>query len=171
ANAAILATVDNSGRPSTRTVLIKQVSKKNGLLFFTNYDSNKAYDISHSPYVALTFYWRDIPRQCHVKGAAKKADKELSEKYFQKRPFESQLASYTSKQSQKIDSRQDLEEMLEKNRGKFQENKAIPRPSFWGGYWITPYQFEFWQGRKHRFHDRFVYEPVNSSWKISRLQP
>lgn len=171
ANAAILATVDTSGRPSTRTVLIKEVSKEDGLLFFTNYESNKACDIRNNPYIALTFYWRDIPRQCHVKGIAKKTCKELSEEYFQKRPFDSQLASYTSKQSQKINSREDLENMLEENREKFQRNKTISCPFFWGGYWINPYQFEFWQGRAHRFHDRFIYEQAGSSWEMSRLQP
>ncbi|SCA58609.1 Pyridoxine/pyridoxamine 5'-phosphate oxidase [Chlamydiales bacterium SCGC AB-751-O23] len=171
ANAAILATVSKDLQPSTRTVLIKDITKENGLLFFTNYQSNKAKDLEYNAKVSLTFYWRDTPRQCNLKGVARKVEAPISKAYFRQRPYESQLSSYTSFQSQPIDSRESLEKMLEKNHDKFSKEKQIPCPEFWGGYWIEPFSFEFWSGRQYRFHDRFLYEKKEKNWLISRIQP
>lgn len=169
--AAILSTVDLAGFPSSRTVLIKKIDPLEGFLFFTNYYSQKAKDLEHNPHAALTFYWQDTPRQLNIKGSAKKCSQELSEKYFSSRPFESQVASYSSRQSQVVTSREELDQAFQHNFEKFKHENKVPYPNFWGGFWLKASSFQFWQGRKHRLHDRFIYEPFQDHWQVKRLYP
>ncbi len=167
--AMILATVDKNGRPSQRTVLLKYYDKT-GYVFFTNYDSRKAREIKENSKVSLLFVWLELERQIMISGQAKKISAADSAKYFMSRPKESQVAAWVSSQSHMLSSRQMLLQKFSEMKKKFGEGK-IPLPSFWGGYMVVPDEFEFWQGRKNRLHDRFHYTPSNDGWQIERLAP
>ncbi len=165
----ILATVDEAGRPSQRTVLLKYYDET-GFVFFTNYESRKAKEIAQNPRVSLLFVWLELERQIMISGVAQKISVAESAKYFMSRPKDSQVAAWVSSQSHSLSSRQMLMQKFHEMKTKFGEGK-IPLPSFWGGYKVVPDEFEFWQGRKNRLHDRFHYTPAVDGWKISRLAP
>lgn len=169
-NAMTLATVSSEGQPSQRMVLLKFFDEK-GFVFYTNYESKKAKEIADNPRVSLLFPWHDIERQVRIAGKAEKVSVIESTKYFLSRPKGSQLGAWVSNQSSVISSRQMLLSKLEEIRGKF-KNKEVPLPSFWGGYRVVPGSFEFWQGRKSRLHDRFLYSKTeDKNWVIERLAP
>jgi pyridoxamine 5'-phosphate oxidase len=169
-NAMSLATVDLAGQPTNRTVLLKGFDER-GLVFYTNYDSQKARDIAANARVALLFPWLPLERQVSVNGRAQKITAAESLKYFLSRPRDSQIGAWASRQSEVITTRSLLEQKFAEMKAKFAAGE-IPLPSNWGGYRVVPEMFEFWQGRPNRLHDRFRYtrQPDNS-WKIERLMP
>ena len=165
-----LATVNNIGEPTLRTVLLKLFDKK-GFIFFTHYKSRKANDITDNPNVAVLFNWVALERQVSITGVAEKIKTKESIKYFISRPRGSQLGAWVSDQSSVLSSRKILEMKLEEMKSKFSDGE-IPLPDIWGGYRIIPKTFEFWQGRPNRLHDRFLYlKHSNESWKIDRIAP
>ncbi len=165
-----LATVNNIGEPTLRTVLLKLFDKK-GFIFFTNYKSRKADHITDNPNVAVLFNWVALERQVSITGVAEKIKTKESIKYFISRPRGSQLGAWVSDQSSVLSSRKILEMKLEEMKSKFSDGE-IPLPDFWGGYRIVPKTFEFWQGRPNRLHDRFLYSKHSiESWKIDRIAP
>lgn len=168
-NAMVLATASVEGRPSCRTLLLKQIDAK-GFLFFTNYDSQKGRDLAHHPFACATFYWAELERQVILDGKIEKLTHQESEIYFASRPRGSQLGTWASHQDQILNSREELEDAY-KYFEKLYENKAIPMPPYWGGYRLMPERFEFWQGRANRLHDRFRYLLINHEWQIDRLAP
>lgn len=168
-NAMSIATVSDKGAPSVRTVLLK-LFDENGLVFFTNYNSQKAQEIQNNPQVALLFAWLGLERQVRISGVATKISKKESFAYFTSRPKGSQLGAWISPQSQVIESRDFLKMKLAEMKDKFAHGK-IPLPNAWGGYRVVPTRFEFWQGRSSRLHDRFVYELKAGVWSIHRLAP
>lgn len=169
-NAMCLATADESGRPSTRVVLLKDFSER-GLVFYTNYESRKAAELEVNPEAGANFLWLPLQRQVNVTGSVERVAKSESLKYFLSRPFGSQLGAWTSPQSKVITSRSVLEIKLEQMKRKFAEGK-VPLPDHWGGYRIVPRSFEFWQGRPNRLHDRFRYElGADGTWQHQRLAP
>ncbi len=169
-NTMTLATASATGQPSLRMVLLKFFDAK-GFVFYTNYESRKAKEISENPQVALHFPWHDLDRQVIITGRAEKIPTAESVKYFLTRPRGSQIGAWVSNQSHIITSRQMLLSKFEEMKRKF-ENKEVPLPSFWGGYRVVPDTFEFWQGRENRLHDRFLYSKTESgSWHIGRLAP
>jgi pyridoxamine 5'-phosphate oxidase len=165
----ILATVDSSGRPSQRTVLLKYYDHS-GFVFFTNYESRKAKEITKNPKVCLLFVWLELERQIMITGSAEKISTADSARYFMSRPKDSQVAAWVSSQSHSLSSRQMLLQKFAEMKKKIGEGK-VPLPSFWGGYKVVPDEYEFWQGRKNRLHDRFHYLPSGDGWKIERLAP
>ena len=169
-NAMVLATASVQGEPLVRTVLLKYFDR-NGFVFFTNYESRKARQISENPHVALLFLWLPLQRQVQITGIAAKIPTAESLKYFATRPRGSQLGAWCLPQSSVISSRQMLLMEFEKMKQKFL-NHEVPLPSFWGGYRVEPRSFEFWQGRSNRLHDRFLYvRQENDTWGIQRLAP
>ena len=168
-NAMTIATANNQGRPSARMVLLKQYDEK-GFVFFTNYESAKAKDIAENPQAALLLFWEPLERQVRIVGKVEKVSVGESFEYFRTRPIDSQLGAWASHQSSIISARALLEkafgEMLEKFK-----NGEIPLPPFWGGLRIIPDEFEFWQGRTNRLHDRISYKKNTEGWTISRLSP
>ncbi len=168
-NAMTLATVDESGMPFQRTVLLKYFDK-DGFVFFTNYASRKAAQIAANPRVSLLFPWITLERQVIVQGRAEKISTAESLRYFASRPRESQIGAWVSNQSEVITSRKFLMQKLNEIREKFQHGE-IPLPSFWGGYRVTPEKIEFWQGGPARLHDRFLYQKSRDGWDINRLSP
>ena len=167
--AMILATVDPSGRPSQRAVLLKYYDSS-GYVFFTNYESRKAKEIATNAKVSLLFVWLELERQIMITGDAHKISTAESAKYFMSRPKESQVAAWVSSQSHRLSSRQILMQKFSEMKRKIGEGK-VPLPSFWGGYKVVPDEYEFWQGRKNRLHDRFHYIHHEDGWKIERLAP
>ncbi len=170
--AMVLATVAPSGQPSQRTVLLKYFDAK-GYVFFTNFESRKAREIADNPRVSLLFVWLKLERQVQISGLAERISTTESARYFMTRPKESQIAAWVSSQSHPLSSRQILMQKFQEMKTKFGEGK-VPLPSFWGGYRVKPLSIEFWQGRKSRLHDRFLYTPSDaapSGWSIERLAP
>jgi pyridoxamine 5'-phosphate oxidase len=166
-NAMTLATVDQSGKPSTRTVLLKSVDER-GFIFFTNYDSRKGRELAENPNAALTFFWSDLERQVCVAGTVTKLPVTESENYFKSRPRDSRLAAWASNQSDVIPDRAALEEKWRELEKKFPGE--VPLPPHWGGFILKPERIEFWQGRPSRLHDRFSYtRQADNSWKLERL--
>ena len=169
-NAVVLSTVDEHGRPSSRTVLLKYFDES-GFVFFTNFESRKADHIAQNPNVSLLFFWSDSARQVKIRGKAEKVPNKETLKYFATRPRGSQIGAWVSAQSSVISSRALLENKFQELKKKF-KNKEIPLPSFWGGYRVVPDQVEFWQGRRNRLHDRFQYTLQDDGlWSIERLAP
>lgn len=156
-------------RPTTRVLLYKGM--KNGEpIFYTNYLSSKAKDLNHNPEVCLNFYWHVLGRQVRIQGRVSRMSHADSEKYFHSRDRDSQLASYISTQSSVIEDKDALMTKFEKAKKEF-EGKAVPCPENWGGYYVRPYEFEFFLYGKNRINDRFLYLLKNNAWEISRLQP
>ena len=168
-NAAILSTSTKKGKPSSRTVLVKEFSEK-GFVFYTNYKSKKAQEIEVNPYASLIFYWQDFERQVRIQGKVRKISRNKSEKYFHSRPRLSQISVLASYQSKNLESREDLESKV-KEFEKMYDGKEIPLPDYWGGYILEHRNVEFWQGRRDRLHDRFVYTKHGRIWQIERLAP
>lgn len=168
-NAMSLATVDKSGQPSARIVLLKGLIRDE-FQFFTNYSSDKGKDISENNKVALNFFWPKLERQIRIEGLANPISKEESQAYFQVRPRESQIGALTSNQSSVVPSREFLEEKFAALTKKW-EGKEVPMPENWGGYSVFPTKIEFWQGRVGRLHDRIQFVRKESGWERSRLSP
>ena len=168
--AMTLATVDAGGQPWQRIVLLK-LFDENGFVFFTNYESRKAKHIAKNAKVSLLFPWHALGRQMKMTGEAEKIPAAESLKYFATRPRGSQLGAWASGQSQVINSRTILESMFDSMKQKY-TNKEVPLPPFWGGYRVKPENFEFWQARESRLHDRFIYhKDATGAWLSERLAP
>jgi pyridoxamine 5'-phosphate oxidase len=169
-NAMVLSTIKFDGKPASRVVLLKGLNK-NGLVFFTNYNSNKGKQLQSNPYASVVFFWPELQRQVRVEGMTEKIPDSESDAYFKSRPLESQIGAIASPQSRVIGSRKEIEENFEKLKSLYLA-EPIVRPQHWGGYLLKPTEFEFWQGRPNRLHDRILFTPEkNNTWKISRLAP
>lgn len=169
-NAMSLATATAGGLPTLRTVLLKHFDER-GFVFFTNYESKKARQMAENPNVALLFPWLTLERQIIITGTVEKTSSAESLRYFLQRPVESQLGAWASPQSRVVESRKFLEMKFAEIKHKFTHGE-IPLPSFWGGFRVIPRNFEFWQGRKNRLHDRFFYtQDASGQWQIEQLAP
>ena len=169
-NSMVLNTIGNDGFPKGRLVLLKYFSEE-GFVFFTNYRSEKSLSMLNNNKVSLTFFWQESERQIIIKGKAEKTSEKLNENYFKIRPFESKIAAHVSKdQSSVISSREFIDKDFIDLCSKFKD-KDVPRPEYWGGYIVKPVEYEFWQGRKNRLHDRIKYSVNNAKWEKYRLSP
>lgn len=167
-NAFVLSTATREGIPSSRVLLLKGLDDQ-GLIFFSNYESHKGRELAENPNASILFFWKEFERQVRIQGKVTKITPEESFEYFQTRPISSRAGAWASKQSQPLPSRfrliRDVAKIL------IQYPIDIPLPPHWGGYRLTPHEFEFWQGRESRLHDRFQYRLENSQWKVCRLYP
>lgn len=164
-----LATVDRHCRPSARIVLLRSFDE-NGFVFFTNYKSMKGKNIELNPRVCLNFFWPELERQIKIDGEAKKIPGGNSDLYFSTRPRESQIGAWVSNQSRVISDRTVLEKKFRETEKKY-KGIPIPRPPNWGGYVVKPFEFEFWQGRPNRLHDRLRFQLKKDKWVLARLSP
>jgi pyridoxamine 5'-phosphate oxidase len=165
-----LSTVDTSGQPWSRIVLLK-ICDARGFIFFTNYDGAKGQHLAANPRAALTLWWGALERQVNVTGSISKTSREESEQYFHSRPVTSQLGAWASRQSAVVTGREVLERSFKEALVRFGQSE-VPLPPSWGGYLLRPATIEFWQGRRSRLHDRLRYtREVGDTWKIERLSP
>ena len=175
-NAMVVGTVDEKGRPVTRSVLCKSVDET-GITFFTNYDSAKGEELATTPYASATFPWFLLGRQVHVRGPVTKVSAEVTADYWRHRPRGSQLGAWASHQSRPIASRAALLEQLAEVTERFATLDDVPVPPNWGGYLIAPEVVEFWQGRENRVHNRIRVAAgdggpaTRGPARIERLQP
>jgi pyridoxamine 5'-phosphate oxidase len=168
-NAMGLSTVARDGRPASRIVLLKEVDAR-GMVFFTNYQSRKGQELEHNQQAAILFFWPELERQVRIEGKIEKIDAASNDEYFAKRPLLSQLAAIASDQSLPIADRASMEQRLAQVSQQYGDHPV--RPEQWGGYRLVPDYFEFWQGRRSRFHDRIVYQlQADGTWQRQRLQP
>lgn len=163
-----VASVDSTGRPSNRVVLLKEVNTE-GFVFFTNYHSRKGRALSANPFAALNFFWAELERQVRIEGRVFRLPEAESDAYFATRPYTSRVGAWASNQSEVIE-----------NKGEILKRAAlfgakhpfeVPRPPHWGGYLVQPDCVEFWQGRPSRLHDRVRYRLENDVWIKERLAP
>lgn len=167
-NAMVLSTVGNGNRPSSRVVLLKEVSTDGKLIFYTNYESRKGSEIKFNPQVSLNFFWKELEKQIRIEGLVKKVSREKSDGYFNSRPVESRISAAISPQSQVIEN---LDDLRKKSAELIGNSDALQLPDEWGGYEVTPDYFEFWQGGRHRLHHRIRYQNKGANWVIDRLAP
>jgi pyridoxamine 5'-phosphate oxidase len=171
--AMTLATIDESGDPAARVVLLKGLDAR-GLVFFTSYDSDKGRELAARPRAALNLFWVLLERQIRVVGSITKVSREETEAYFATRPRESQIGAWASRQSAVIAGRAELEARIAEARTRFGDG-PVTCPPTWGGYRLTPDSVELWQGRPSRLHDRLRYTRIeggaDDAWRIDRLSP
>ncbi len=162
-----IATISSDKFPNSRVVLLKEINSE-GLVFFTNYKSQKGQDIATNPNVAINFFWPELERQVRIHCVASKVSDLDSDTYFYSRPKTSQVGAIVSAQSAEIGKDEDLESKITEI---IESNLEIKRPEYWGGYILVPEYFEFWHGRASRIHDRVAYSKTTGAWIKKRLSP
>jgi pyridoxamine 5'-phosphate oxidase len=167
--AMTVATVDADGRPDARIVLVRGVDES-GLVFFTNYASAKGTQLETTPVASAVFGWLGLHRQVRVRGHVERLDAESSSEYFASRPRGSRIGAWASPQSSVIADRDELDRRVAEVEARF-PGDDVPRPDFWGGWLIRPFEWEFWQGRPSRLHDRLRFSGRPGDWTIERLAP
>lgn len=160
-----LATADQSGKVSSRIVLLKDFSET-GFIFFTNYNSLKGKQLAENSSAALNFFWPLFERQIRIEGKISKISGKDSDAYFKERPLESQISAIVSPQSEIISNKYALVEQINNLK-----KQVIKRPKHWGGYILKPSRIEFWQGGENRLHDRINFMLKGRNWNINRLAP
>ena len=166
---AALATADKRGRPSVRVVLLRHVDRR-GFVFFTNYGSRKARELTENARAAICQHWPTLEEQIRVEGDVALIDPAESDRYFAGRPRESQLGAWASDQSQDLESRAVLEARYAEMEARF-SGRAVDRPPFWGGFRVAPERVEFWSGRPGRLHERLLYVRDAAGWTTCQLFP
>ncbi|MCE1198812.1 MAG: pyridoxamine 5'-phosphate oxidase [Marinilabiliales bacterium] len=167
--AMTLSTVSTDLQPSSRVVLLKLFTRE-GFHFFTNYHSRKGREIEHNSKVALLFFWPEMEREVRIEGKAVFSPKEVSDRYFGERPYDSQISAIVSPQSQPVKDRETLEALWQ-SRSTSAAGEKLTRPEGWGGYFVAPERIEFWQGRPNRLHDRVLFIKEEKGWSVTRLAP
>lgn len=166
--AMTVCTVGADGMPSARVVLMKAFDE-NGFVFYSNFESHKGCDLAQNPKAAILFFWDTLERQIRITGEVEKVSPEESFAYFDTRSYTSRVGAWASKQSRPLSSRYKLLREVAVMMAKYPVN--VPLPPHWGGYRLKPQNFEFWQGRESRLHDRIVYEKNGNEWKTGRIYP
>ncbi len=166
--AFVLSTVSNQQKPSSRVLLLKGFDNE-GMLFFSNYNSQKGSELLNNQYASMLFFWDKFERQIRIEGKVERISKEESENYFKSRPYTSRIGAWASNQSHLLKSRFTLLKQASLLMLKYKND--VPLPDFWGGYKLFPESFEFWQGRESRLHDRIKFIKKDAEWETFRLYP
>ena len=170
-NAFALATANKNGIPSVRMVLLKDYSQ-NGFVFYTNLDSKKSSDVKSNPNASICFHWKSLLRQIRVTGQISKVSDKEADDYYNTRDYDSKISAWASKQSSILKSIDELYKKIENHKKKYLDEKNVPRPNYWSGWNLNPYQVEFWLDGKNRIHQRLRYtKKENGNWNKSLLSP
>ena len=169
-NAFSLATSDAKGFPSVRIVLLKDYNQ-NGFVFYTNLNSSKSLSIKENPRAEMCFYWKSLSRQIRIKGTISQVSEKEADDYYSTRPYGSKIGAWASKQSEVLESRAELINLMEEYKKKYNDEKKIPRPKNWSGWRLFPREMEFWMRVENRIHERLKYVKVNESWEKVLLSP
>lgn len=167
--AITIVTATKDARPSARMVLLRSITNE-GFGWFTNYDSRKGRELAENLHASLLWYCEPLGRQIRIDGDVEKMSPAQSDAYFASRPRGHQLGAHASHQSAPIATRRELEEQVRAAELSF-EGRDVPRPENWGGFRLRPSQFEFWQHRRDRLHDRVIYTPNGPLWDRIRQSP
>lgn len=168
-NAMILASVDESGLPDARAVLMNGRDER-GPVFYTNLDSAKSRQLRAHPQAALLFHWKSVRRQIKFRGPVEEVSSQEADAYFATRPRGSQIGAHASRQSQPLADRAELEARIAQASQKF-EGRDVPRPANWSGFRLVPEQIEFWSDGAFRLHDRVLFTRLKTGWSRQRLNP
>jgi pyridoxamine 5'-phosphate oxidase len=168
-NAMALGTVEESGQPSVRIVLLKAFDER-GFVFYTNYEGRKGRELLALPKAALCFYWATIDTQVRVEGTVTKVAAEEADAYFATRARLSQIGAWASRQSEPLESPSVLDDRVRKYEREF-EGRDVPRPPFWSGFRVVPERIEFWKAKPNRLHERHLYARTSNGWKVETLYP
>ncbi|MFQ5956069.1 MAG: pyridoxamine 5'-phosphate oxidase [Kiloniellales bacterium] len=168
-DAMALASVDPDGAPSLRMILLKGFDER-GFVFYTNLESRKGWELAANPQAALLFHWKSLRRQVRIEGPVALVSDAEADQYFASRPRSHRIAAWASAQSRPLSGRFELEKRMARYTAKFHVG-AIPRPSFWSGFRLTPRCIEFWRSSAFRLHDRLVYHRTEHGWTTERLFP
>ncbi len=170
-NAMSLASVDETGMPNVRMVLLKDFDEQ-GFVFYTNFESTKGRELLGQGKAALNFHWKSLRRQVRIRGLVETVSDEEADAYFASRARDSRIGAWASAQSRPLESRFAFEKSIAKYTAKYAIG-AVPRPPYWSGFRVTPLSIEFWHDRPYRLHDRIVFErgDVNAQWQKTQLYP
>ena len=169
-NALSLATSNNKGFPTVRIVLLKKYSN-NGFIFYTNLDSQKSLSLKENPKAEMCFYWKSLMRQIRINGNVSKVSDQEADEYYNTRPYESRIGAWASNQSKILKSREELINLINEYKKKYNDEKKVPRPKHWSGWCLIPSSIEFWLGDKFRIHERLRYNKISNDWKKEILYP
>ena len=170
-NALALATANKAGIPSVRMVLLKGFDK-NGFVFYTNLNSQKGNELKENPYAAMCFHWKSLLRQIRINGKVSLVSDQVADEYYSSRAYESQIGAWASKQSEELNSREQLLKSIQDYKKKYSNKSDVPRPSHWSGWILSPDSIEFWLDGENRIHERLKYNKDNSGkWIKSLLSP
>ena len=169
-NAMSLATLDASGMPDVRIVLLKEVTPA-GFVFFTNLESAKGQQLANNAKAALGFHWKSLRRQVRVRGKVEQVTKAEADKYFATRAAQSRIGAIASDQSRPMENRAEFEHRVAELSEIYSDVPDIPRPKFWGGFRVIPAEIEFWQDQAFRMHDRVKFTRDGEGWIKGRLYP
>lgn len=169
ANAMTLATATKEGAPSARIVLLKDWDER-GFVFYTNLGSRKGTELARNPHAALLFYWKSLSRQIRIEGAVAAVSGTEADEYYASRPRLSRIGAWASEQSRPLGARADLEARVAEFEARY-PGEAVPRPPFWSGFRLTPAQFEFWEERPFRLHERRTFVRAGEGWRTGLLYP
>jgi len=170
-NALALATANEKGIPSVRIVLLKEFNQK-GFVFYTNFNSQKSKDLKINPNASMCFYWKSLFRQIRITGKVSKISDKEADDYYNSRAYGSKIGAWASKQSDVLKNRDELHNLIEEYKKKYQDENNVPRPSHWSGWNLKPYDFEFWLDGKNRIHERLKYiKKENGKWEKFLLNP
>ena len=170
-NALALATVGKNGVPSVRMVLLKDFNEK-GFIFYTNLNSKKSQDIKINPNVAMCFHWKTLLRQIRITGKISKVLDKDADNYYSSRPYGSKISAWASNQSSVLKNRDELFKSIEEYKKKYSDENNVPRPNYWSGWNLDPYEIEFWLQKDSRIHERLKYlKKEKNTWERFLLSP
>ena len=166
-----LATVDVTGQPSVRMLLLKGM-KENGFVFYTNMNSRKADDLQANQRASICFHWKSLQRQIRISGSVSQIAEKEADAYFETRDYDSQIGAWASLQSSTMEQRSEFDERLSNFRTKYPEGSTVPRPPHWSGWVLMPNEVEFWLSAPARLHERLIYKAqVDGTWGQCLLYP
>ena len=169
-NAVNVATVDHSGQPDNRIVLLKGLTDKE-FIFYTNLQGKKSRDLKANPKASMCFHWKSLLRQIRIQGSVELVDSKTADEYYNSRAYESRIGAWASSQSEVMKHRDEFENKIKEFKEKYPDENNVPRPAHWSGWALTPYKIEFWKDVKNRLHQRLCYSGIGQAWSKEILYP